>query len=178
MRIIVFFVMLLCGFCGTIPNSKALRGCWISENAVNSISRNDTTKTKKSIPVIGFDFDEKNLVHFLNYYDIKIPLNNRLLIQTFNSDINCIEFKKEINNNQTVYKLVNLYKYLNLLNFSEQEINEYKKSKIVLFIQNNRLILEISKNNKSVRYYFVNKINGKEFKTIDEGIRLSKSIDD
>jgi len=125
---------------------------WLPEQYVKAMILKDTSAYKYLIPVEGFEsFDDKELY-----------------ILMYKSEINPVKTIKTTINGKIMYQLLNLQYYINLKYNSRELVNRIAKASIYVFKSGDKLLLEINEMNKKETYYFIDRIDGYEFKSIRE----------
>lgn len=147
---LILLVVFLSLKCSSQDNLNA----WLPERYVKAIKANDTNSYKYLIPVEGFESFDKT-PHILMY----------------RGEINPIKTKKVIIEGKEKYQILNLQYFVNLKYNSRELTNRLSKAKIYVSKSGEKLLLEIFEKNKKEVIYFIDRIDGYEFKTIKEAER-------
>jgi len=145
------FLIILVAFsslkCSSQPNLNA----WLSEQYVKAIKANDTSSYKYLIPVEGFESFDK-APHILMY----------------RGEINPVKTKKVTIGGKEKYQLLNLQYYVNLKYNSKEWVRRLSNATIYISKYADKLLLEVIEKDKSEEIYFIDRVDGYEFKTIRE----------
>lgn len=144
---LILFVAFLSLKCSSQPNPNA----WLPEQYVKATKGNDTSNYKYLIPVEGFESFDKT-PHILMY----------------KGEINPVKTKKVIIDGKEKYQLLNLQYFVNLKYNSRDLANRLSKAIIYVSKSGEKLLLEIIEKDKKEEIYFIDRVDGYEFKTIKE----------
>ncbi len=140
--------------CSSQPNLNA----WLPEQYVKAIKANDTSSYKYLMPIEGFESFDKT-PHILMY----------------RGEINPVKTKKVIIDGKEKYQLLNLQYYVNLKYNSKEWVKRLSNATIYIAKHEDKLHLEIIEKDKREDIYFIDRVDGYEFKTIREAKRRLES---
>ena len=86
----------------------------------------------------------------------------------YRGEINPVKTKKVIVNDIEKYQLLNLQYFVNLKYNSRELANRLSKATIYASKSGEKLLLEIIEKDKKEKIYFIDRVNGYEFKSIKE----------
>ena len=157
--------------------TNELKGCWLPEKYVKSKKFDDNIM----FPIEGFEISQEKTNQFIEDFNIETSKNessNIILIKTFKSEHRSI-FCAVSKNSIQKYYLPHFYSNLNMKYISREVVEYYKKSKVYLSIEGDKLLVEIVKNNKTEKIYFVNHANDYVFENIADSQKfiLNKIIE-
>lgn len=144
---LILFVALSSLKCSSQPNLNA----WLPEQYVKAIKGNDTSNYKYLIPVEGFESFDKT-PHILMY----------------RGEINPVKTKRVIIDGEEKYQLLNLQYFVNLKYNSRDLANRLSKATIYVSKSGEKLLLEIIDKDKKEEIYFIDRVDGYEFRNIKE----------
>ena len=144
---LILFVAFSSLKCSSQPNLNA----WLPEQYVKATKGNDTINYKYLIPVEGFESFDKT-PHILMY----------------RGEINPVKTKKVIIDGKEKYQLLNLQYFVNLKYSSRDLANRLSKATIYVSKSGEKLLLEIIEKDKKEEFYFIDRVDGYEFKNIKE----------
>ena len=153
------FLNLIVAFYSLICSSQHNLNAWLPEKYVNSIKANDTSSYKFLIPFEGFEsFD-------------KTP---RILI--YRGEISTLKTKKVIIDGKVKLQLLDLQYFVNLKYNSKDLAKRLSKAVVYASKSKEKLLLEIIEKNKKEEIYFIDRVDGFEFKTILEAKNYLKKL--
>lgn len=144
---LISVVALLSLRCSSQNNLNA----WLPERYVKAIKANDTNSYKYLIPIEGFESFDKS------------PQ-----ILMYRGEINQVKTKKVTIEGKEKYQLLNLQYFVNLKYNSRELANRLSKAIIYVSRSGEKLLLEIIEENKKEDIYFIDRVDGYEFKSIRE----------
>lgn len=145
------FLISVVAFLSLRCSSQNNLNAWLPEQYVKAIKENDTNSYKYLIPIEGFESFDKT-PHILMY----------------KGEINPVKTKKVIIQGKEKYQLLNLQYFVNLKYNSRELANRLSKATIYASKSGEKLLLEIIEKNKKEDIYFIDRVDGYEFKTIKE----------
>jgi hypothetical protein len=145
------FLIFLVAFFSLRCSSQNNLNAWLPEQYVKAIEVNDTSAHMYLKPIEGLESFDKT-PHILMY----------------RGELNPVKTKKVMVDGKEKYQLLNLQYFVNLKYNSRELANRLSKSTIYASISGEKLLLEIIEKNKKEEIYFIDRVDGYEFKTIKE----------
>jgi hypothetical protein len=149
MRIIS--LIMLVAFSSLKCSSQTNLNAWLPEQYVKAVKVNDTCSYKYLMPIEGFESFDKT-PHILMY----------------KGEINPVKTKKVMIGGIEKYQLINLQYFVNLKYNSMELAIRLSKATIYVSKSGEKLLLEIIEKDKKEQIYFIDRVDGYEFKTIKD----------
>lgn len=145
------FLIILIAFSILKCSSQNNLNVWLPEQYVKATIAKDTNVSKYLIPIEGFESFDK-----------------RPYILMYKGELNPIKTKKVVIDDKEKYQLLNLQYFVNMKYNSRELADRFSKATVYVSKSGEKLLLEIIEKDKKEKIYFIDRVNGYEFKSIKE----------
>lgn len=130
---------------------QRITNSWLPEKYVNAVLAKDTNANNYLIPVEGFE-----------------SLDNNTYILMYRGELNPLKTEKTMIEGREKFKLLNLQYFVNLKYNSKELVDRISKADVYYSFNGERLLLEIVEKGKTEEIYFINQIDGYQFRSIKD----------